>query len=202
MNIRRLLLRCLGLLGRGRDDVYYNYMFLIFSFLVALWRIIRSTTIFLLQSLVVVITENCPQSGVEFWGVNHSQSLLQLLIGQQYHSWLDPPGKSVLEAPMTTGPHTLTFNSQTLVVSDPIDGPLTSVISLQTEQSSFNLRHSTPLLPSPIVSQSLHPPPVFKIEVFNALQTWFGPSKYTSLKIALQNATLDWKWRRHLKSSI
>jgi hypothetical protein len=30
---------------------------------------------------------------------------------------------------------------------------------------------------------------VFKIEVFNALQTRFGPSKYTSIKTALQNAT-------------
>jgi hypothetical protein len=30
---------------------------------------------------------------------------------------------------------------------------------------------------------------MFKIEVFNALQMRFGPSKYTSLKIALQNAT-------------
>ena len=35
--------------------------------------------------------------------------------------------------------------------------------------------------------------PVFKIEVFNALQTRFGSSKYTSLKIALQNATSTWK---------
>ena len=41
-----------------------------------------------------------------------------------------------------------------------------------------------------------------KIEVFNALQTWLGPSKYTSLKRALQNATPYWKWRRHSKSSI
>ena len=40
---------------------------------------------------------------------------------------------------------------------------------------------------------------MFKIEVFDALQTWFGPSKYTSLKTNLQNATLNWKWRRHLK---
>ena len=30
---------------------------------------------------------------------------------------------------------------------------------------------------------------VFKIEVFNALQMQFGPSKYTSLKKTLQNAT-------------
>jgi hypothetical protein len=30
---------------------------------------------------------------------------------------------------------------------------------------------------------------VFKIEVFNALQTQFGPSKYTSLNLTLQNAT-------------
>jgi hypothetical protein len=30
---------------------------------------------------------------------------------------------------------------------------------------------------------------MFKIEVFNALQTQLGPSKYTSLKIALQNTT-------------
>jgi hypothetical protein len=43
---------------------------------------------------------------------------------------------------------------------------------------------------------------VFKIEVFNALQMQFGPSKYTSLKIALPNATPNWKWRHHLKSSI
>ena len=43
---------------------------------------------------------------------------------------------------------------------------------------------------------------VFKIEVFNALQTRFGASKYyTSLKTTLQNATPTWKWRRHLKSS-
>ena len=33
------------------------------------------------------------------------------------------------------------------------------------------------------------PDPVFKIEVFNALQTRFGPSKYTSLNVTLQNAT-------------
>ena len=31
--------------------------------------------------------------------------------------------------------------------------------------------------------------PMFKIEVFNALQTRFGPSKYTSLKTTFQNAT-------------
>ena len=42
----------------------------------------------------------------------------------------------------------------------------------------------------------------FKIRVFNALQTPFGPSKYTSLKTALHNATPNWKWRRYLKSSI
>jgi hypothetical protein len=30
---------------------------------------------------------------------------------------------------------------------------------------------------------------VFKIEVFNALQTQFGPSKYTSIKLALQSTT-------------
>jgi hypothetical protein len=36
-------------------------------------------------------------------------------------------------------------------------------------------------------------PPVFKIEVFSALQMRFGPSKYTSLKTTLHNATLDWK---------
>ena len=29
---------------------------------------------------------------------------------------------------------------------------------------------------------------MFKIEVFNAPTTWFGPSKYTSLKTTLQNA--------------
>ena len=44
--------------------------------------------------------------------------------------------------------------------------------------------------------------PVFKIEVFSALQTRIGSSKYTSLKTTLQNATSNWKWRRHLKSSI
>ena len=43
---------------------------------------------------------------------------------------------------------------------------------------------------------------VYKIKLFNALQTQFGSSKYTSLKTNLQNATLNWKWRRHLKSSI
>jgi hypothetical protein len=43
---------------------------------------------------------------------------------------------------------------------------------------------------------------MFKIEVFNALQTRFGPSKYTSLKTTLQNATPNWKRRRHSKSSI
>lgn len=45
--------------------------------------------------------------------------------------------------------HTFTSNSQTLVASDPIDGPLTSENPLRTEQSSFKLRHSTPLLSSP-----------------------------------------------------
>jgi len=40
---------------------------------------------------------------------------------------------------------------------------------------------------------------VFKIEVFNALQTWVGPSKYTSPKTTLQIATPNWKWRRHLE---
>jgi hypothetical protein len=34
---------------------------------------------------------------------------------------------------------------------------------------------------------------MFKIEVFNALQTPFGLAKYTSLKIALQNANPIWK---------
>ena len=43
---------------------------------------------------------------------------------------------------------------------------------------------------------------MFKIEVFNALQMRFGPSKYTSLRTTLQNATPNWKWRRHLQSSI
>ena len=38
-------------------------------------------------------------------------------------------------------------------------------------------------------------------QVFNARQMRFGPSKYTSHKWALQNATPNWKWRRHLKSS-
>ena len=33
---------------------------------------------------------------------------------------------------------------------------------------------------------------VFKIEVFNALQMRLGPSKYTSLKTTLQNATPNW----------
>ena len=41
-----------------------------------------------------------------------------------------------------------------------------------------------------------------KIEVFNALQMRFGPSKCTSLKTTLQNANPIWKWRHHLKSSI
>jgi hypothetical protein len=40
---------------------------------------------------------------------------------------------------------------------------------------------------------------MFKIEVF---KREFGPSKYTSLKATLQNATPKWEWRRHLKSSI
>ena len=31
--------------------------------------------------------------------------------------------------------------------------------------------------------------PMFRIEVFNALQTRFGPSKYTSLKTTLRNTT-------------
>jgi hypothetical protein len=39
--------------------------------------------------------------------------------------------------------------------------------------------------------------PMFKIKVFNALQTRFGPLKYTSLKTTLQNATPNCKWRRH-----
>ena len=30
---------------------------------------------------------------------------------------------------------------------------------------------------------------MFKIEVFNALQMWLGPSKYTSFKTTLHNAT-------------
>ena len=33
---------------------------------------------------------------------------------------------------------------------------------------------------------------MFKIEVFNALQIWFGLIKYTSLKTTLQNATPNW----------
>ena len=41
---------------------------------------------------------------------------------------------------------------------------------------------------------------MFKLGVFNALQTRFGPSKYTSLKTTLQNANPNWKWRHHLKS--
>ena len=40
---------------------------------------------------------------------------------------------------------------------------------------------------------------MFKIEVFIALQTRFKPSKYTSLKTTLQNATPNWKGRCHLK---
>jgi hypothetical protein len=43
---------------------------------------------------------------------------------------------------------------------------------------------------------------VSKIGVFNALQPRFGPSKYTSLKTALPNATPNWKWRHLLKSSM
>jgi hypothetical protein len=47
-------------------------------------------------------------------------------------------------------------------------------------------------------------PSVFKIEVFNAFQMQFGPSKHTSLKTTLQIiATPTWKRRRrHSKSSI
>ena len=42
-----------------------------------------------------------------------------------------------------------------------------------------------------------------RLKVSNALQTRFGPSKYTSLKTTLHNVTPTWKWRcRHLKSSI
>ena len=44
--------------------------------------------------------------------------------------------------------------------------------------------------------------PMFKVEGFNAFQMWFGPSKYTSLKTTLRNATPNWKWRHHLKFSI
>jgi hypothetical protein len=44
--------------------------------------------------------------------------------------------------------------------------------------------------------------PMVKIEVFNAFQARFGPSIYASSKTTLQNAILNWKWRRHLKSSI
>ena len=49
---------------------------------------------------------------------------------------------------------------------------------------------------------SHRPSSMVKIEVFNALQMRFGPSKYTSLKTTLQNAAPNGKWRRHLKSSI
>ena len=34
---------------------------------------------------------------------------------------------------------------------------------------------------------------MFKIEVFNALQTQFGPSKYTSLKTTLQNTQIKYE---------
>jgi hypothetical protein len=40
---------------------------------------------------------------------------------------------------------------------------------------------------------------VFKVEVFNALQMQFGPSKYTSLKTTLQIATPIWKWGHRSK---
>ena len=43
------------------------------------------------------------------------------------------------------------------------------------------------------------PQSVFKIEVSNALQTRYGPSKYTSLKTTLHNAIPNCKGRRHLK---
>ena len=41
---------------------------------------------------------------------------------------------------------------------------------------------------------------VFEIEGFNALQTWFGSSNYTSLKTTLQNATPNWKMKTSLES--
>ena len=40
---------------------------------------------------------------------------------------------------------------------------------------------------------------MFHIEVFNALQTRFGPSKYTSLKTTLQNATPNCKMKTSLE---
>jgi hypothetical protein len=43
--------------------------------------------------------------------------------------------------------------------------------------------------PTNLGSHSKAPSPVFKIDVFNALQMLFGPSTYTSLKITLPNAT-------------
>ena len=45
-------------------------------------------------------------------------------------------------------------------------------------------------------------PAVFKIKVLNAVQMRSGPSKSTFLKTTFQNATPNWKWRRHLKGSI
>ena len=43
---------------------------------------------------------------------------------------------------------------------------------------------------------------LFKLEVFNALQTQIGPSLYLSRNTTLQNATPYRNWRRHLKSSV
>ena len=40
---------------------------------------------------------------------------------------------------------------------------------------------------------------VFKIEAFNALQLRFGPSKFTSFKTTLQNATPNCKMKTSLK---
>jgi hypothetical protein len=40
---------------------------------------------------------------------------------------------------------------------------------------------------------------LFKIEVFNAIQTRFGPSKFTSLKTTLQNATPKLKLKMSLE---
>jgi hypothetical protein len=37
------------------------------------------------------------------------------------------------------------------------------------------------------------------MEVFNVLQTQFGPSKYTSLTTTLQNATLNWEMKTPLE---
>ena len=68
-------------------------------------------------------------------------------------------------------------------------GPSTEALSFKSPSKwnsyeGFNLEHCRP---------------VFNIEAFNALQTWFGPSKYTSLKTTLQNATPNCKTKTSLE---